>query len=176
MTATSGDELLVRRAARHLALQAAGLVAVGMLLLVGLVTLVVVRGQQSATDTLLRTTAANADDVGDPPSGSWVVITRGGRVTASPGIPEEVRPLLPAQPLGLGTVKADDGDGYRVVTVSRRNERVQVVADLRPQHEERERLLRAMGAAAVLSLLVAAGLGVLLGRRAVRPLAHALGL
>ncbi|MGZ6793338.1 MAG: hypothetical protein ACXVFV_10335, partial [Mycobacteriales bacterium] len=80
MTAPSGDELLVRRAARSLALQAAGLVALGMLLLVGLVTLVVVRGQQSATDTLLRTTAATADDVGDPPTGSWVVITRGARV------------------------------------------------------------------------------------------------
>src|SRR4029453_14472072 len=40
-----GDEVLVRRAARDVAVQIAALVAVAMLLLVALVTVVVVRGQ-----------------------------------------------------------------------------------------------------------------------------------
>jgi two-component system OmpR family sensor kinase len=179
VTGPTGDELLVRRAARHLALQAAGLVAVAMLLLVALVTVVVVRGQQSATDTLLRSTAATADDVGDPPSGTWVVIRRGAQLSSSPGLPRDVGPLLAQQratSTGLATVRADDGDGYRVVTARRDGLTVQVVADLRPQHQERSRLLKAMVAAAALSLLLAAGLGVLLGRRAVRPLAEALTL
>jgi signal transduction histidine kinase len=175
-----GDELLVQRAARGLAVQAAGLVAAAMLLLVALVSLVVVRGQQRATDTLLRTTAASADDVGDPPAGAWIVIAGDRGTSASPGLPEEVEgPLAslrtpPPETADFRDVTTDDESSYRVLTRRRGDATVQVVLDLRPQHEERERILKAMGAAAALSLAVAAGLGVLLGRRAVRPLAEAL--
>ena len=59
-----GDEVLVRRAARGVAVQAAALVAVAMLLLIALVTLVFVRGQTGAADDLLRSAIATADDVG----------------------------------------------------------------------------------------------------------------
>lgn len=177
-----GDELLVRRATRGLALQAAGLVASAMLLLVGLVTFVVVRGQDSSTDTLLQTTAATADDVGDPPSGAWIVLTRGTRVVASPGLPGDVAAPLArlrgeaSSSPSLRTLSVDDASAYRVVTRARSGQTVQVVFDLLPQRQERHRLFTAMGAAAALSLLVATGLGVLLGRRAVRPLAQALML
>ncbi|MGI8535312.1 MAG: histidine kinase dimerization/phospho-acceptor domain-containing protein, partial [Mycobacteriales bacterium] len=175
-----GDDVLVRRAARRVALQAAGLVAGAMLLLIALVTLVVVRGQQSASDRLLRTTAATADDVGDPPAGAWIVFDRGGTVSSSPGLPDDVggelgalrtRPL--AHPV-LGTL--GDRDRFRVLTARRSGRVVQVVQDLRAQQDQRDRLLTAMATAALLSLLVAAALGVLLGRRAVRPLAQALNL
>jgi two-component system, OmpR family, sensor kinase len=47
-----GDEVLVRRAARDVAVQVAALVAVAMLLLIALVTIVVVRGQAGAADDL----------------------------------------------------------------------------------------------------------------------------
>lgn len=177
-----GDELLVRRASRGLALQAAGLVASAMLLLVALVTFVVVRGQQSATDNLLRSTVATADDVGDPPAAAWILISRGTQLSASPGLPARLgEPLAPLRvtatsDAALGTLSPEGGGEYRVVTQQRSGEIVQVVLDLRPQHQERARLFKAMGAAAVLSLMVAGGLGVLLGRRAVGPLAQALSL
>ena len=177
-----GDDVLVRAAARRLAIRAAALVAVAMLLLVTLVTGVVVRGQASAADSLLRTTAATADDVGDPPPGAWLVFTRDGTTKASPGLPAEVAGRLVALRVRssgttrLTDVRVDDGRDYRVATVSRRAAVVQVVLDLTSEHAQRDRLLRAMGAAGVLALVVAAGLGALLGRRAVRPLAEALSL
>ncbi|MCW2599819.1 MAG: sensor histidine kinase [Frankiales bacterium] len=177
-----GDELLVRRASRGLALQAAGLVAAAMLLLVVLVTLVVVRGQQSATDTQLRSTVAAADDVVDPPAGSWILISKGNQVSSTPGLPGRLRASLaalrssPTTVPVLRTLSPDDGGSYRVVTRQRAGQTVQVVLDLLPQHEERERLFQAMGVAGVLSLVVAALLGVLFSRRAVRPLAEALML
>lgn len=173
------DERLVHQRARRVAAQVTGLVGVAMLVIVGLATVIVVRGQQAATDRLLRNTASTADDVGDPPPGAWIVLERGELVQASPGMPEElVLPLAArrATPHGLSTVRLEDAS-YRVLT--RRRETgvvVQVAVDLKPQHEERNRLLKTMGGTAVVSLLVAAGLGALIGRRAVRPLAEALAL
>ncbi len=182
MSRPLGDELLVRRASRGVALQAAGFVAAAMLLLVALVTLVVVRQQESATDTLLRGTVATADDVGDPPSGAWIVIARGTELRTSPGLPKDLATKLAGLRTAatgsprVRTSDTDDGDAYRIVTQRRVDGVVQVVADLNLQHQERERLFNVMGAAAVLSLVVAAGFGVLLGRRAVRPLGQALSL
>jgi signal transduction histidine kinase len=175
-----GDELLVRRAARRVALQAAVLVAAAMLLLVALVTFFVVRGQQSAVDAQLRSTVASADDVGDPPSGSWIVLSRDGELSSSPGLPATIgadlaglRRVATSRP-DLRTVSVDGSGPYRVVTATRPGKTVQVVLDLKPQQEERERLFKAMDTAAVLSLLVATGLGMVLARSAVRPLAQAL--
>jgi signal transduction histidine kinase len=51
-----------------------------------------------------------------------------------------------------------------------------VVLDLTSAHQERARLLKTMGLASVIGVLFAVLLGVLLGRRAVRPLAQALTL
>jgi signal transduction histidine kinase len=176
-----GDEDLVRRTSRRLAVQAAGLVATAMVLLIALATFVVVRAQESATGTLLRTTAANADDVNDPPPGAWIILSRGGHVSTSPGLPPAVRtPLshLLTGPNGLPsfTTLTSRGAAYRVVTQLQPGQGVQVVLDLRQQTEQRQRLFKAMGVAAGLALLLAAGVGVVLGRRAVRPLAQALAL
>ena len=171
------DERLVRRRSRRVAVQVTAVVGVTMLVIVALATLVVVRGQQSATDRLLSTTARTADDVGDPPAGAWLVIVRGGAVSSSPGLPEELGPALAQRrgARGLSTIRAGDED-YRIVVVQRPGELVQVALDLGPQHEQRDRLLSVMGAAAAVSLLVAGGVGALIGRQAVRPLADALAL
>jgi signal transduction histidine kinase len=172
------DDRLVHQRARRVAVQVTGVVGLAMLVIVGLATLVVVRGQQAATDRLLRGTAATADDVGDPPSGVWIVLARGSRLQSSPGLPEELAlPLAArrARPSGLSTVRLDDAS-YRVLTRPRGDQVVQVAADLRPQQQQRDRLLRTMAGAGIASLLVAAGLGVLIGRQAVRPLAEALAL
>lgn len=173
---------MLRHATRALAVRAAVLVAVAMLLLVGLVTLVVVRGQQTAADQLLRTAAASADDVGDPPPGSWLVLAQDGRLSSSPGLPAALAARLNAlrrsSGTGLGITElrsADDGP-YRVATQRRGKGTVQVVLDLRTERADRRRLLAAMSGASLLGLLLAAGFGALLGRRAVRPLADALEL
>ncbi|MEP6462124.1 MAG: HAMP domain-containing sensor histidine kinase [Frankiaceae bacterium] len=173
---------LVRRASSRLALQAAGLVAAAMLLLIALVTVFLVRGEASATDTLLHTTAASADDVGDPPVGAWIVLDRGAGISVSPGLPRDVRPALarlrrnpPAKP-SLRTLSDSDGDDFRVLTERRPGRVVQVVLNLASQEAARSRLIQATAAAAAVALGLSAGLGIVLGRRAVRPLAHALSL
>lgn len=176
-----GDEVLVRRAARGVAVQAAALVAVAMLALIALVTVVVVRGQAGAADDLLRSAVATADDVGDPPAGTWLVMTGTSGTTTSPGLPEELLPELAALrsratgQVELMTVENDDGE-YRVASGIVKGKTVQAVLNLATAHKERARLLQAMGFAAALGLLLAGLLGIFIGRRAVRPLAQALTL
>jgi two-component system, OmpR family, sensor kinase len=175
-----GDDLLVRRTARGIALQAAGLVAVALLLLVALVTLVVVRGQASAADELLRSTVSTADDVGDPPPETWVVLARGDQLASSPGLPADIQPALTRLRAGattsrtLARLSGQRNREYRVATQERSGRIVQVVLDLTSQHQQRARLLKAMGLASLLGLGFAGLLGVLLARRAVRPLGQAL--
>jgi signal transduction histidine kinase len=176
-----GDEVLVGRAARGVAVQVAALVAAAMLVLVALVTIVVVRGQAGAADDLLRSAVATADDVGDPPAGTWLVMTGPTGTTASPGLPDELLPELAAMRVGAGsqvrlvTVTNDEGE-YRVATGLIRGRPGQAVLDLATAHQERTRLLQTMGLASALGLVFAALLGVVIGRRAVRPLAQALTL
>lgn len=177
-----GDDVLVSRAARGLAVQSAVLVAAAMLLLVSLVTVVVVRGQTDSSDALLRSTVATADDVGDPPPGSWLVLAREGRLASSPGLPAGLDAALaslraaPTAGTVLDDVAGERGREYRVATQAGATRAVQMVLDLTTEHRQRSLLFRAMGTASLLSLLFAALLGVLLGRRAVRPLADALSL
>ncbi|MDX3006333.1 HAMP domain-containing sensor histidine kinase [Kribbella solani] len=176
-----GDEVLVRRAARGVAVQAAALVALAMLLLIALVTVVVVREQTNAADDLLRSAISTADDVGDPPAGAWLVMTNSAGTATSPGLPASLLPDLAtlrteaSEQVHLSTVEDDDG-GYRIATGLSNGRPVQAVLDLATTHQERARLFQAMGIASGVALLLAVLLGVLIGRRAVRPLAQALTL
>jgi two-component system, OmpR family, sensor kinase len=177
-----GDDVLVRRAARGIALQVAGLVGLALLLLVALATLVVVRGQASSADALLRSTVSTADDVGDPPPGTWIVLARGDQLARSPGLPAAIEPALDrlrrqaTRRRALTNVSGTVDHEYRVATQQRAGQTVQAVLDLTSQHQERSRLLKTMGLASLLGLALAGLLGVLLARRAVRPLAQALAL
>ncbi len=180
-----GDDVLVRRTSRQLALRASALVGLAMLLLVTLITLSVVRGQTASANALLRTTAATADDVGDPPAGTWLVLTTSKGTTASPGLPQDLMPQLEGQrqhagrQVMLAELHTADSDEFRVATLRRTTgpvQVVQVVQNLAPEHAERDRLLKVMGLASVLALPFAGGLGLLLARRAVRPFAQALAL
>lgn len=177
----AGDDVLVVRAARQVALRTAVLVGTAMLLLVGIVTLVVVRGQSRAADQELRSAVTTADDVGDPPAGAWLVLTRGTRTTSSPGLPADLAPALArARTHSTAQTRFDDLGGddrhYRVATRTAKGRTVQVVLDLTAAQDARNRLLTAMGLASVLALAFAGGLGILLGRRAVAPLSEALAL
>jgi two-component system OmpR family sensor kinase len=173
-----GDDAMVRRASRKVAVQAAGLVALAILLLVVLVTVVVVHGQTTAADNMVRSTVRMADDVGDPPPGSWLVM--GG--AASPGLPAELVPELTrlrsqvGPQVRLTNLTEADGDQFLIGTELRNGKPIQMVLDLTTARQERARLLQTMGFAAALGLLFAVLLGVVLGRRAVRPLAQALAL
>jgi two-component system OmpR family sensor kinase len=177
-----GDEVLVRRAAREVAVRSAALVGVTMLLLIVLVTIVVVRGQAGAADNLLRSTLRTADDVGDPPPGVWLVMDSPTGVEITPGLPPELKADLAGLRRNAGSspqltsAKLDDAAEYRVATGIRDGRPIQAVLDLTTSHQERTRLLQAMGVASAAGLIFAALLGILLGRRAVRPLARALAL
>ncbi len=175
------DAALLRATARRLGLQAALVVAVAVLALAGVASLVVLRGQSRAADALLRDAVSRADDVSDPPTGSWLVIRGPDGQQASPGLP----PGLP-DASAINRVLAGDGavvedvqvgrSEYRVRTERRGSGAVQAVLDLRAEHDERGRLLAALLSMGALGLMAAAGVGALLGRRAVRPLSNALAL
>jgi signal transduction histidine kinase len=178
----TGDEVLVQRAARRIAWQVTVVVGAAMLVLLAVVTVAVVRQQQHETDRELRATAAAADDVQDPPVGSWIVLVRDRRTDATSGLPvgidDDLRRARAGLDVGdsrLSTVHVSDTP-YRVLSQRGDDGVVQVVADLGPQHEARERLLRISVLAVAGSLIVAAGLGVALAGRAVQPLALALAL
>ncbi|MGW7684068.1 sensor histidine kinase [Kribbella sp. NPDC054772] len=176
-----GDEVLVGRAARGVAVRAAGLVAAAMLLLIALVTVVVVRGQSDAADDLLRSAVATADDVGDPPAGTWLVLSGPSGTISSPGLPDDLSPELvalrtdAAPEIDVSTVTERDGE-YRVATGMVNGRPVQAILDLATAHKAQARLVQTMAFAAASALLLAGLLGVVIGRRAVRPLAQALTL
>ncbi len=176
------DRVLVRRAGRRAAAQAALLVALSFLLCAGLVLLIVITGQQHAADNALRAATARADDVIDPPQGITLLLQHvDGQVRTSPG----GRGVLPYQP-GLLSMSGRGGPAirlndvhtavgeFRVRTERRRTSAgtvvVQAALSLAPQHAERARLLAALGAAAGVALLSAAALGAVTGRRTVRGL------
>lgn len=179
-----GDEILVRRAARTVAAQTTALVFLAMLTLVATVTVVIVRGEESAADTLLRSSVATADDIGDPPPGAWLVMSRAGQVSASPGLPANLGASLAVlRAEGVSGIRLSDIDGdadgsmqFRVATQKRDGLTVQVVLGLASIQQQRSRLLEAMGGAALLGLLLAGILGVIVSRRALRPMANALAL
>lgn len=178
MTRRGSDDRLVRRAALRVGVRVAVVVAVAMLLLMGAVTVLVVRGQDSAGDSLLRATASRAEDVDDPPPGAWIVMASGSQVLTSPGLPVGLAGSLAglrARPPALVDVRLYDRP-FRVITQQRSGRTVQVVLDLAPERSQRRRLLAAMTAASGLALAFAAAVGVLLGRRAVQPMARALAL
>ncbi|MDQ1725033.1 MAG: two-component system, OmpR family, sensor kinase [Frankiaceae bacterium] len=176
-----GDEILVRRAGRRVAVFTAGLVMLALLALIALVSALVVHGQSAANDNLLRTTVANADDVGDPPPGTWLIVVHDGQLAQSSGLPPELSPRLAelraaAEPATVLAAASGSVTQYRVATRERAGDTVQAVLDLAPQHELRTRLLQAMALAGVCGLAFSAILGALIGRRAVRPMAEALAL
>lgn len=153
-----------------------------LLVLVGLVIAFIVHGQAVATDGVLRSTVATADDVGDPPPGTWVVIARHDRILNSPGLPANLSARLAilrlsARPqASLANAAGESGRHFRVATQQRQEGIVQAVLDLSSRREQLSRLLQAMTLAGLCGLAFSALFGVLIGRRAVRPIAEALAL
>ncbi|HEY0496315.1 MAG TPA: HAMP domain-containing sensor histidine kinase [Kutzneria sp.] len=178
---TPGSEAVVRRAARRLGLQAAGMVAVVVLAVAGFGALITVR-QESADALLLVVAAANnADDVIDPPAGMWLAMRDAkGTLHVTKGMPTGLPDLsaldsqaaeqpdrtvdLPAGHFLVHTAKPPDG------------KTVQAVLALQPWEAQRNSLLLGLLAAALIGLAFAAVAGVLLARRALTPLQRTLRL
>jgi two-component system, OmpR family, sensor kinase len=180
------DVAMVRRAGLRAARLAGVLVAVSFVLCAGLVLLIVMTGQNGAVHRQLAAAADHADDVGDPPSGIWLLLQQpGGHLELSSGAPSVLpyRPALTAvlRPGGAaveeGTVDTDAGD-FAIRTQRRAVPGgvavVQAAASLQPVEEERTRLVWGLAAAGLVALLAAVALGAVTGRQTVRGLVAAL--
>jgi two-component system, OmpR family, sensor kinase len=180
------DSELVRRAALRLGLQAAIGTGLVVALLAAVAVVVLVRSRSAADDILLSDTVARADDVEDPPSGTWLVIRTAAGTQATPGLPAEL-PLTGAldRVSAGGSAELTDvtlaGQDFRVRTAPRDipdmgPATVQAVLSLRVGQQQLAVLLQALLVGGVVGLAVAAAAGSWLGRRAVRPLESALAL
>ncbi|GIE78466.1 two-component sensor histidine kinase [Actinoplanes philippinensis] len=168
------------RARRVIALQTAAAITVSLLVLGVLVFVVVIHSQNTAATKLLQQTAANADDVIDPPPDVWIFIQAadGGwdaTENAPAGLPDRsVVDRVRADGASRTTVIDGREGGHLAVTTRRDGRVVQVVMSRHEQHDERERLLGALAVGELVGLLVALLSAALLARRATAPLADAL--
>ncbi len=171
----------LRRAAFRLALQTAGLIALVVLTLEAVALVVVLRSQSAAELHLLRQTVAKADDVTDPPAGAWLTIRSATREASSRGLPrgfpdrESMDAAARTRAEQTRTTEVSGRD-YLVVTTVRGQSVVQGVLDLSADRGERNRLALALAVSGVVGLALAAGAGVFLAGRAMRPTAQALAL
>ncbi len=171
----------LRSAARAIALQIGLAAAVLVLLATAGVGVLFDRAQSHDITATLQDVATTADDAGDPPSGVWLVVDRGDAVTSTPSTPAAVREaaaVLAARrtgPSGPSRVSARGVSWPAWVSV-RDNGRVVAVYDIARHHAEERRLQRAAGLTGVIGVALAALIGLLAGRRAVRPLGDALRL
>jgi signal transduction histidine kinase len=179
--ATGGHDRTSRRAAVRLTLQVTAVIAAIVVALELVALAVVLNGQRSAEQQLLGDTLQSADDVSDPPAGVWLTIASGSRVQSTPGTPQGL-PLAD----DLAKVASDgqpvtsrvsiDGRTYLVMTEQRQNAVVQAALDLSADEAARDRLVAALTVSGLLGLGLALVVGVLLARRAMRPLTTALVL
>ncbi|WP_422745090.1 sensor histidine kinase [Micromonospora sp. WMMD754] len=176
------DEARLARARRRSVVQTAG--AIGLvLLLVGALMFVLTSRQESRAlnDELTRVLAA-AEDVDDPPPGQFLALRRPGgtAVEVTPGASPALTRVLDSavrRPPGRHDASAGDDRPVRVV-VQRRPDGSDwaVAADLAPLRRRQGQLGLALLVAELAGLAGALVTATLLARRAVAPLATALGM
>jgi signal transduction histidine kinase len=176
--AAPADRRLLRKAAAAVAVQSAVAVAVVVGVMVGGVLLVDRHEQAVRVDQATQGVWDRADDVLDPPSGTWLVsVDASGDRRVTREAPGWVSAIDPAR-LPDGRARFRVGEHELVAWTGGRSagRRLTAVSDIRPIEEQTERLRTAMLAAAAFGVLGAALVGLLIGRRAVRPLGEALAL
>ncbi len=174
--ASEGDERLLRRAARDVAVRIAAAVAL-VLVAVGVVVVVVGDAQETrSTREATRAAWESADDVGDPPVGTWLVVAGSDGTEVTPGAPTWVQQLDPARLPDGAEELGPDGRGFAVWTGDRSIGRVSAVYDMGPLELRERRVRVSVVAAVLLGSAGAAVVGAVVARRAVRPLGAALGL
>ncbi|MDG4830055.1 HAMP domain-containing sensor histidine kinase [Solwaraspora sp. WMMD1047] len=178
-TWAEAERAVVARARRRIGL----LVGVAATVLVtaagGVSYAMLVRGQERQIERELAYTADHSDPSG-PPGCTWLFILDDGelvtgRVPAPPGFPmiEEINASAATWTARETTVEAND-TVYFVLTRPRGDDVVQAIFDARYQLADRRTLLLSLAVAEAVGLLVAIASGMVLGRRAVAPLAEAL--
>ncbi|MBP1159083.1 MULTISPECIES: sensor histidine kinase KdpD [unclassified Rhodococcus (in: high G+C Gram-positive bacteria)] len=173
--AVIGDEQLLRRAGRLVALQAAAALAL-VLLVVGLAMyLVDARFQSRQIDTQLRSVVEATEDVDDPPPGTALAL-RGpdGMTQVSADAPPQIAGLLDG-PAGFSDLRAGERH-YRALVGDNTHGRVAAALDLEPFEAGRHRLLAALVLAEITGIAASSVVVVLLSRRSIRPLTLALSL
>ncbi|WP_305789498.1 sensor histidine kinase [Symbioplanes lichenis] len=119
--------------------------------------------------------------IAGPPGCSWIILYEAGVADTGRNAPPPGLPLRSAldDVARTGAVRTDEltrnGTTYYVRTQPRGTAVVQAVFDARFQLSDRRHLLAAFALAAVAGFLAALLTGILVGRRAVAPLAEALG-
>jgi signal transduction histidine kinase len=170
----------LRTASRRLATQFA-LIIVALFLGLGVVVYGVVSAGQAESAEHVLEDASTVDSVHDAPRNLLVTVVGPDGRQSSPGLPtglpdeEALEEVMEHGGSHASTVEAR-GERYLTVTTVRRGKVVQISYGLGEQQEELERLLLALTVSGVIATVAAAGLGLLLARRAIRPLADALGL
>jgi len=177
----SRDLDLVRGAARRLGFQAAALVALSVIILAGISTALVLRLQSATAEALLSQATASADDVQDPPAGTWLVLRWVNGMQASPGLPSVFPDLARLDEVTLTrrtqtTTLRTGSNQYLVRTAALGDRTVQAVLDMGPQHDQRADLTHILLEVGGAGLILSAFVGTFLARRAVRPLSDALTL
>ncbi|WP_341716424.1 HAMP domain-containing sensor histidine kinase [Micromonospora sp. FIMYZ51] len=175
----AAEQAIVRRARLRIGLLV-GLTIGALLLLAGAISYaVLVRSQEAQIQRELKWGTEHGTIAG-PPACSWIFQYDGTTVHTGTNPPPPGFPLRDA----LNTVAATrtteittvarNGTTYHVRTEARGDGVVQAVFDARFQLSDRQHLLLAFSLAAAVGLLAAMLTGVLVGRRAVAPLAEAL--
>lgn len=187
-------EVTLRRTATQIGIQTALLLMMSLLVVSAVVYATVLRSQNAlVTDTLdkaMSQVRANGDfdhdhdqdgDTGRPSRAIRAAVLSGDqlRVTADTpaGLPDRVlmdQVQRDGQP-DRRTVSVASGR-YALLTDKRGDQVTQVMYSLFEQHQERERILGALGLAGGVGVALSTLLGVWLARRAVRPMSEALTL
>lgn len=177
-----GDQVLLRRAWWRSVGQIAAMTTIVVLLVGGVALTLVNTSQSRSLDATLTTVLAEADDVGDPPPGSYLARPRpGGTVEVTPGAPGPVAALLTAAVRNPATVGHDisaPGAGDYRIRVSDRpdGQRWLIATDLSILRTDQRGVLQAVLLAEAAGLAGLIGAAALLSRRSIEPLARALAL
>ncbi|MBO3086904.1 HAMP domain-containing histidine kinase [Cellulomonas sp. zg-ZUI40] len=175
-----GDEERVVRRARLRIGSLVGLVIAALLGLAGAISYgVLLHSQERQIDGELDWGIEHGTIAG-PPACSWIITYDGTTVDTGVATPPTGFPLTDAltEVHATGATQdarvAQDGTVYHVRTARQGDEVVQAVFDARFQLADRRHLLIAFAVAAAAGALAAVVSGVVVGRRAVAPLAEAL--
>ncbi|GAA1435974.1 HAMP domain-containing sensor histidine kinase [Microlunatus lacustris] len=184
-------DLDLRRTAWRIGIQTAALLMASLVVVGAVVYAAVISSQNNQMTQSLTAAAAVARAGGDPdrdhdrdtagPSGVHTAVLADGQLRLSSQVPAGL-PDVPAMKAVTRNGQEDQrtvvvaSGRYRVLTVRRNDQVVQAMASLFEQHQERERILTALGLAGGAGVVMSTLLGAFLARRAVRPMADALAL
>ncbi|WP_089158198.1 sensor histidine kinase [Micromonospora sp. NBS 11-29] len=173
------ERAILRRTRLRIALLVGLTIGALLLLAGGISYAVLVRSQEAQIQRELRW-GTERGTIAGPPACSWIFRYDGTTVHTGANPPPPGFPLRDALAAVAATgateitTVARNGTTYHVRTEARDDGVVQAVFDARFQLSDRRHLLLAFSLAAAVGLLAAMLTGVLVGRRAVAPLAEAL--